>query len=138
MALCDEICALNIIELGQLSEQFREKTGLPDPGSMPMGGMMPMAMAPAAAAPAGGGGAADAVPEAAAEKEAWDVKLTAFDASSKIKVIKEVRAILGLGLKEAKEMVEGVPQKLKADIKKEEAEMLKEKIEAVGGTVEIE
>lgn len=85
-------------------------------------------------------GSDDGAEEAAPveEKTAFDLKLTGFDAKSKIKVIKEVRSITGLGLKEAKEMVEGSPKVLMKDIKKEEAEELKAKIEAVGGTVEIE
>ena len=68
----------------------------------------------------------------------FDLKLTSFDAKSKIKVIKEVRTITGLGLKEAKELVEGAPKTVKKDIKKEEAEELLEKIKAVGGECEIE
>merc|ERR1711982_18338 len=72
------------------------------------------------------------------EKTTFELKLTGFDAKSKIKVIKEIRAITSLGLKEAKELVEGAPKVIKKDIKKEEAEELKKKIEAVGGSVEIE
>jgi len=75
--------------------------------------------------------------EKKAEKTAFDLKLTGFDAKSKIKVIKEVRAITSLGLKEAKDMVEGAPKVLKKDIKMEEAEELKKRLEAVGATVEI-
>ena len=65
------------------------------------------------------------------------LRLEAFDAKSKIKVIKEVRAITGLGLKEAKELVEGAPKVIQKGIKKEEAEKLKAVLEAVGATVEI-
>ena len=72
------------------------------------------------------------------EKTSFEVKLTGFDAKSKIKVIKEIRAITGLGLKEAKELVEGAPKSVKANVKKEEAEQLREALEAVGATVEIE
>jgi large subunit ribosomal protein L7/L12 len=71
------------------------------------------------------------------EKTAFDLKLTRVDAKSKIKVIKEIRAITGLGLKEAKEMVEGAPKTVKTDIKMEECEELKAKLEGVGATVEI-
>lgn len=71
------------------------------------------------------------------EKTHFDLKLTAFDAKSKIKVIKEVRSITGLGLKEAKEMVESAPKVVQKDIKMEEAEELKKKLEAVGATIEI-
>jgi large subunit ribosomal protein L7/L12 len=66
-----------------------------------------------------------------------DLKLTGFDASSKIKVIKEVRSIAGLGLKEAKELVEGAPTMIQKDLKPEQAEELKAKLEAAGATVEL-
>lgn len=84
------------------------------------------------------GGAAPAAEEAKEEKTAFDVKLASFDAKSKIKVIKEVRAITGLGLKEAKDLVEGAPSTLKKDVKKEEADELIEKLKAVGAVVELE
>ena len=71
------------------------------------------------------------------EKTTFDLKLTGFDAKAKIKVIKEIRAITALGLKEAKELVEGVPATIKKQIKKEECEELKKKLEEVGATVEI-
>ena len=91
----------------------------------------------------GGGGTAaktEEDEEAAApaeEKTAFDVKLTGFDAKSKIKVIKEIRAMTGLGLKESKELVEGVPSMVKKDIKQEEADELKAKLEGLGATIEI-
>lgn len=75
--------------------------------------------------------------EAPKEKTHYDVELTAFDAAQKIKIIKEVRALLGLGLKEAKEVVETVPSWLQKDLKKEDAEQLKEKLESLGGTVRL-
>jgi len=93
------------------------------------------AAAPAAAAPAADAGA-DAAP--AEEKTAFNVVLESFDAASKIKLIKEVRAITGLGLKEAKEAVEGAPKQLKEGIKKEDAEDIKSKLEAVGGKVKLD
>lgn len=68
---------------------------------------------------------------------AFELKLMSFDAKSKIKVIKEIRAMTGLGLKEAKELVEGAPKVVKKDIKKEEAEELKVKLEEIGAVVEI-
>jgi large subunit ribosomal protein L7/L12 len=71
------------------------------------------------------------------EKTLFDLKLMAYDAKAKIKVIKEVRAIAGLGLKEAKELVEGAPKVIKKDIKKEEAEELQKKLEEVGATIEV-
>ena len=75
--------------------------------------------------------------EAVEEKTSFDVILSAFDASTKIKVIKEVRTVTALGLKEAKELVEGAPKSLKEGVTKEQAEEIKAAIEAVGGTVEI-
>ena len=94
-------------------------------------------------APAAGGaqdaGAAESAAEEAAPKEKthYDVELTEFDAASKIKLIKEVRAILGLGLKEAKECVESSPTWLKKELIKAEAEELKEKLEALGAKVRL-
>ena len=87
----------------------------------------------------GGGGPAPAVEDTGAaqeevkeEKTNFDIELAGFDAKSKIKVIKEVRALFGLGLKEAKDMVEGSPVWIKKDTMKEEAEEIKEKLESVG------
>ena len=88
--------------------------------------------AAAMAAPAASGPA-----EAAVEKTEFDVVLTGFDAAAKIKVIKAVREITGLGLAEAKAAVEGAPKTLKEAISKDEAEELKKKIEDVGGKVEL-
>lgn len=99
--LAEEILELNLLEISDLSSVLKEKLGL---DAIPMGGMMPMA-APAAA-PAGD--AAEAAP-AVEEKTSFEVKLESFDGSSKIKVIKEVRTITELGLKEAKEMVKPKP-----------------------------
>jgi large subunit ribosomal protein L7/L12 len=83
-------------------------------------------------------GAGDAATdEPVEEKTIFDLKLLGFDAKSKIKVIKEVRNIAGLGLKEAKEMVEGAPKVIKKELKKEKAEELKLQLEAVGATVEL-
>ena len=86
---------------------------------------------------AGGEDAAAASAEVKEEKTVFDVKLTGFDAKNKIKVIKEVRAMTNLGLKEAKELVEGVPATLKKNIKKEEAEELKAKLAELGAQVDI-
>lgn len=94
--------------------------------------------APSAAAPAAAPAAAAAPVEAAPEKTAFTVVLESFNAADKIKLIKEVRAITGLGLKEAKEAVEGAPKTLKADIKKAEADEIKAKLEAAGGKVKLE
>lgn len=96
----------------------------------------PMGAAPAQAAPAAAAPAEEAEP--AAEKTSFNVILESFDAESKIKLIKEVRAITGLGLKEAKEAVEGAPKQLKEDVKKADAEAMKEKLEAVGGKIKLD
>ena len=71
------------------------------------------------------------------QKKIFDLKLIGYDAKSKIKVIKEVRAITGLGLKEAKELVEGAPAVIKKDLKQEEAEEFQKKLQEVGATMEI-
>ena len=84
---------------------------------------------------ASGGGSAEA--EAAEEKTIYDLKLVGFDAKAKIKVIKEVRTIAGLGLKEAKDMVEGAPKVVQKELKQEKAEELKAQLEAVGAQVEL-
>jgi len=83
----------------------------------------------------GGGGAAAAVEESG--PKTVDLKLTGFDAKAKIKVIKEVRSLAGLGLKESKELVEGAPAIVQKDLKPEQAEELKAQLEAVGATVEL-
>lgn len=90
---------------------------------------------------AAGGGtgavAAAEVEEAAPAKTNFDVKLLGFDAKSKIKVIKEVRAVTGLGLKEAKDLVEGAPKVIKKDLKQEEADELKAKLVEIGAEIEV-
>ena len=91
------------------------------------------AAAPVAVAAAGGAGPA----EAAEEKTEFDVVLTEYPADAKIKVIKEVRAITGLGLKEAKEKVEGVPTTLAEGISKDDAEKMKKQLEEVGAKVDV-
>ena len=92
----------------------------------------------------GGGGAAlaggaggEAAAEEVAAKTIFDLKLIGFDAKAKIKVIKEVRAILGLGLKEAKELVESAPKVIQKDLKQEKADELKAQLEAVGAEIEV-
>ncbi|NLV86115.1 MAG: 50S ribosomal protein L7/L12 [Clostridiales bacterium] len=116
-ALIEEVKALTVLELAELVHALEEEFGV---------------SAAAAAAPAAGGAAA----EAAEEKTEFDVVMTEFGAE-KIKVIKEVRGITGLGLAEAKALVEGVPAKIKEGINKDEAEELKAKLEAVGAKVEL-
>ncbi|MDR2664872.1 MAG: 50S ribosomal protein L7/L12 [Oscillospiraceae bacterium] len=119
-ALIEEVKALTVIELSELVHALEEEFGV---------------SAAAMAAPAAGGAAAGA--EAAAEEQTeFDVVMTSFGAE-KIKVIKEVRAITGLGLAEAKALVEGVPAKIKEAVNKDEADGVKAKLEAVGATVEV-
>jgi large subunit ribosomal protein L7/L12 len=108
----------SMLEISDLVKEIEEKFGV--------------SAAPVAVAAVGG--AAEA--EAAEEKTAFDVILASIG-EKKIQVIKEVRAITGLGLKEAKDLVEGAPKAVKEGVSKEEADQIKEKIEAVGATVEI-
>ncbi|MBR5900877.1 50S ribosomal protein L7/L12 [bacterium] len=119
-ALISTIETLSVLELNDLVKALEEKFGV---------SAAPVAVA-GAAAPA----AAAAAP--AEEKTEFDVILTGAG-SNKIAVIKEVRAITGLGLKEAKDLVEGTPKALKEAAPKEEAEAIKKQIEAAGGTVEL-
>ncbi|MFL6526794.1 MAG: 50S ribosomal protein L7/L12 [Chthoniobacterales bacterium] len=122
-ALVDQLSGLTVLEIAGLVKQLEEKWGV-------------SAAAPvAAAAPAAGGGAAAA--PAAEEKTTFDVILTEMGAN-KIGVIKEVRgAVPGLGLAEAKALVEGAPKTIKEGVTKAEAEEIKKKIEAAGAKVEI-
>ena len=115
-AMIEEIKALSVLELSELVHALEDTFGV---------------SAAAVAAPAAG--AAAAVVE---EKTEFDVVMTDFGAE-KIKVIKEVRGITGLGLAEAKALVEGVPAKIKEGISKEDAEALKAQLEGVGATVEL-
>lgn len=134
-ALADEICHLNMLQLADLSKLLKDRLGIDDSmlyGGMGGGGGMVMA------APAAGAAPAAAEEEAPAEeKTEFDLKLTGFDAKQKIKVIKAVREMTSLGLKEAKEVVEGAPSVIKEAIKKEEAEELAEKLKEVGAEIEI-
>ena len=117
-AMVEEVKTLTVLELREFVKALEEEFGV---------------SAAAMAAPAAGGGAA----EAAAEKTEFDVVLAGFDAAAKIKVIKAVREITGLGLAEAKAAVEGAPKTLKEAVSKDEAEELKKKIEEAGGKVEL-
>lgn len=118
--IVDDLSALTVLEAAELSKLLEEKWGV-------------SAAAPVAvAAVAAGGGAA----EAAAEQTEFTVTLKTVG-DNKINVIKEVRAITGLGLKEAKDLVEGAPKELKAGVSKDDAEKIKKQIEAAGGTVEV-
>ena len=116
------ISNMSVLELSELIKEFEEKFGV--------SAAAPVAMM--AGAPAAGGEAA----AAAEEKTEFDVILTSAG-DKKIGVIKEVRAVTSLGLKEAKDLVEGAPQPIKEGVSKDEAADIKAKIEAAGGTVEI-
>ncbi|MDX1704635.1 MULTISPECIES: 50S ribosomal protein L7/L12 [Altererythrobacter] len=118
--LVEELSKLTVLEAAELATALEEAWGVS------------AAAAVAVAAPAGGGDAG----AAAEEKDEFDVILTG-DGGKKIQVIKEVRAITGLGLTEAKGLVEGAPKPLKEGVNKAEAEEIKGKIEAAGGTVEL-
>src|SRR6516162_72756 len=120
--LVDDLSALRVIEAAQLSKLLEEKWGV-------------SAAAPVAVAAVGGGAAAPAA-EAAAEKTEFDVILAAIG-EKKINVIKEVRAITSLGLKEAKDLVEAAPKPVKEGVNKEEAAKIKKQLEDAGATVEI-
>lgn len=132
--LFNRIIWLDMVEVHLLAELINEKMGLK------ISDAERERMARGGGGGGGGGNKAEDGEEGAAaaeEKTAFDLKLTGFDAKAKIKVIKEIRAITSLGLKEAKELVEGAPSIVKKDIKKEEAEELKAKLEGLGATVEI-
>ncbi|KAL3700309.1 hypothetical protein R1sor_018331 [Riccia sorocarpa] len=133
LRLVDEISSLTLLEVSDLTTLLKKKLGLPD---IPMGGMMMGGMVPGQVP--GGGAAAAAPEEKKPEKTAFDVKLESFDASSKIKIIKEVRTFTALGLKEAKELVEKIPAVLKKGVSKEEATQIIDKIKAVGGVASME
>jgi large subunit ribosomal protein L7/L12 len=120
--LLEAIGNLSVVELSQLIEKFKDKFGV-------------TIAAPAAAAPAGGG-AGGAAAAAAEEKTEFTVILKA-GGEKKIQVIKEIRAITSLGLKEAKDLVEGAPGTVKEGVSKQEAEEIKKKLEAQGAVVEL-
>lgn len=115
--IVDDLSALTVIEASELSKLLEEKWGV------------------SAAAPVAAAAAAPAA-EAAAAKTEFDVILTS-PGGSKINVIKEVKAITGLGLKEAKEMVDGAPKAIKEGISQADADEIKAKLEAAGATVEV-
>jgi large subunit ribosomal protein L7/L12 len=119
-SLVDQLSELTVLQAAELAKALEERWGV-------------SAAAAVAAAPAAGGGAAA---PAAEEQTEFDVILTG-DGGKKINVIKEVRAITGLGLGEAKALVEGAPKAVKEGIGKAEAEEIKKKIEDAGGTVEL-
>ncbi|MDD9802054.1 MAG: 50S ribosomal protein L7/L12 [Deltaproteobacteria bacterium] len=119
-AIAEQLSELTVLEAAELSKLLEEKWGV-------------SAAAPVAVAAPGADGAA----AAAEEKDSFNVVLTSAG-DKKIQVIKEVRAITGLGLKEAKDLVESAPKPIKEGVTKEESDKLKEQIEAVGGQVKVE
>ncbi|MCE2401432.1 50S ribosomal protein L7/L12 [Candidatus Poribacteria bacterium] len=126
--LIDEISEMTVLELSELVKALEDKFGV-SASAMP-------AMAVAGAVPAAAGAASEAEAEEAAEQTEFDVQLKEIG-GQKIPLIKEVRAITGLGLKEAKEKVESAPVVIQEGISKEDAEKTKEQLEAVGAVVEI-
>ena len=119
--IVDELSSLTVLEAAELSKLLEEKWGV-------------SAAAPVAVAAAGGGAAGAAAP--VEEQNEFTVVLAAAG-DKKIEVIKEVRAITGLGLKEAKDLVEGAPKPVKEGVAKADAEAMKKKLEAVGAKVEL-
>jgi large subunit ribosomal protein L7/L12 len=115
--IIDELSTLTVVEAAELSKQLEEKWGV-------------TAAAPVAAAPAGGA-------EPAGEEKSEFSLFLAAAGDKKINVIKEVRAITGLGLKEAKDLVEAAPKEIKGGVAKKEAEEFKKKLEAAGAKVEL-
>ena len=122
--ILEAIASMTVLEVSELVKAMEEKFGV--------SAAAPVAVA-AVAAPGAAGGA-----EAAEEKTEFNVILKAYDEAKKIPVIKEVRAVTGLGLKEAKDLVEGAPKPLKEGVSKEESAKIKDVITAAGGTVEIQ
>jgi len=119
-AFAEQLVNLSVKEVNELAEVLKEEYGIE-----------PAAAAVAVAGPAAGGDAGGGV-----EQTEFDVILTSAGAA-KLKVVKEVKTLLGMGLKEAKELVDGAPGPIKSAVSKEEAESLKAAIEAVGGEVEV-
>ena len=123
--ILEAIASMTVLEVSELVKAMEEKFGV--------SAAAPVAVAAVAAPGAGAGGG-----EAAEEKTEFNVILKAYDDAKKIPVIKEVRAVTGLGLKEAKDLVEGAPKPLKEGVSKEEAAKIKDQVSAAGGTVEIQ
>jgi len=121
--ILEAIASMTVLEVSELVKAMEEKFGV-------------SAAAPVAIAGPVASGAAPAAAEE--EKTEFNVILKAYDDSKKIAVIKEVRAVTGLGLKEAKDLVEGAPKPLKEGVSKEDAAKIKEQITAAGGTVEVQ
>jgi large subunit ribosomal protein L7/L12 len=122
--IIDAIGHLSVVELAELIEKFKGKFGV-------------TIVAPAAAAPAAGGGAGGAAAAPVAEEQTEFTVVLKGAGEKKIQVIKEIRAITNLGLKEAKDLVEGAPGTVKEGVSKQEAEEIKKKLEAQGAAVEL-
>ena len=122
--LIQAISEMSVLELSELVKELEEKFGV-------------SAAAPAMMMPMGGMPAAGAAAPAEEEKTEFDVVLASFDAAAKIKVIKAVREITGLGLADAKAVVEAAPKAIKEGVSKDEAEDLKKKLEEAGAKVEL-
>ena len=120
--ILEAIASMTVLEVSELVKAMEEKFGVSAaaPVAVAMGGAAPTAAAPVE------------------EQTEFNVILKAFDDSKKIAVIKEVRAVTGLGLKEAKDLVEGAPKPLKEGVSKEDATKIKDQVTAAGGTVEIQ
>jgi large subunit ribosomal protein L7/L12 len=120
--ILEAISSMTVLEVSELVKAMEEKFGV--------SAAAPVAVAAVGAAP---GAAAEVVEE----KTEFTVILKAYDDTKKIAVIKEVRAVTGLGLKEAKDLVEGAPKPIKENISKDEAAKIKDQVTAAGGTVEV-
>ena len=120
--IIDQLSNLTVMQIADLTKKLEEKWGVKAAPVMAMGG--------------GGGGAAAAPAEAAAEKTEFTVIL-ANAGANKIGVIKAIRELTNLGLKEAKDLVDGAPKEIKAGVSKDEAESIKKKIAEAGGAVEV-
>lgn len=134
-SIVDEISGLTLLEIADLTEVLRKKLEV---NEMPMIAVMMPGMGFSVRGAVKGSAAATNVEEKKEEKTTFDLKLEAFDAAAKIKIIKEVRTFTDLGLKEAKELVEKAPTLLKKGVSKEEAEKIVEKMKDVGAKVSME
>ncbi|KAF4551548.1 Ribosomal protein L7/L12 C-terminal domain-containing protein [Elsinoe fawcettii] len=130
--IVDQIGSLTLLETADLVSVLKKRLNIPD---MPMGGF---AAAPAAQSAAPAAAEEEEAPPAAAEKTLFNLKLQKFDAAQKPKIIKEVKALLGLSLVESKKFVESAPKLMKESVPKEEAEKIVATLKAVGGEVVME
>lgn len=136
--LVDELVSLNMLEVKSLTDALKDRLGIDDAALGGGGGMQMMSPAMMAAMNAGAGGGSAPAAEEKVEKTAFDLKLEGFDSAKKIAVIKEIRSITGLGLKEAKAMVDEAPKVFKTAVAKEEAEEIASKLKEIGAKVALE